>query len=1008
MNISGDKMTINIIITKYIDLLYKTFLDENIERCLSKAMYHFDMLSTIDGDCAVVYFQKLSEKNVALAVHVFCFYKRYTNQSTEKIKEVLVDQTSYQLQMLEKCEFVDLHRLRQEMMIAQRNNNAIDEGMLLLKNQQATELYRVADICFASLALNDSELIHGVFELIGNIIKDDDSCDLFVDRFLEQLNSTSEIDRGILAVRFLSNIYYRVKIFNDTFSLKMVLHFKLISTIVGKRYIGELIAFSKDLINHRDYRFLRHVIGCFSEVSLKVLGIDEKALARKIFEEYPSVISFMELYQGLRTVEDFNNCNSNVTESLNYWWGIVENDFKEIDKKLEDEYDFFKIYYYLRQIQNNPHTFLQFDNLEDKCVGDEYLKLINIAEQNATVAILHCCPENVETFIKWLGNWNFYKFDVKEIRFPWAGRDDNGKEYISILSKNYTPEKMVYIYMNSFLRSVVPINILLNKLYDISERQRDDYLMVRKLFSPYQMCAKLYMYNDNPSLEAVSFNEKGMNIYNFSDTVKSKLKDYYNKNKNNDSFAYIHFHIAAALVKKDFTPDIHLEYAEFLDQDVKELNDEAFNRCLDILNELSTRRKILKEDIVNFNTLPKFNMTPEKASAVGMSIIRVLINLTNNRERTNLLKQLKNNPYRCSNIARSLSFGTLKDNSQLRTFLNKVVKDNGFFEQKLFLYFNTALRLNISFETFIRKSEVLNGRLFLDKIFLSQELYCVGKVFKVIHNKDKKTVIIRPKNVMASRMVKHVLYTNDDLTENEFINYIVKYYDGEKGEFVVGEYKIRERRNSLYCDAVAKASKTTKLGEIDKYNLQQKMDSISIKRNRWKLATYEAEAIYLRKDNKNELYTFQSLIEKGSPWSFTLDQLPCYYANRKKYGFIDSMLIDLIRKFDVEFVVELYFNTSLRSFVSLDEMCCQLDNEGKLDSKAFAAISQYPIKLGYYLGHLRGYNVLFLRDLDELLADIENTDELYVVDRFDIKEKQVKLKVLDRIPLSDILDMPGC
>ena len=986
-------MNINDIIPKYVELLYKTFLHESIERCRSKATYQFDTINSYGEVYEIAYFRMLSEKNVALAVHIFSYYTKCTNISSTKIKEILAYQTVQQLLMLEKYEFIDLHQVKKELFLSQKENVAIDENLSNKRDLQIAKLNNLADICYASLVLNDSELIHSVFCLIGNIIKDDESCDKSVDRFIEQLNSTSELVRGSLAVRFLSLIYSVVKPINSEFSLKMILHFKLISTIVGKEYVSELIKLCEMLIHDREYRFLRHVIGCFSEVSLERLAIDERVLAKKLFNEYPTLISSQELFHGLRTVENFNTRAGNVNERLDYWWEIVEDSFKSTCREKEDVHKFLKKYYCLRRIQNNPQAFLQIKKIDDKCPNEIDFELIDVEEQKATIALILSCPENVETFLEWLGDWNYYKFNESERKFRWAASDNNGRTYISILLKHYTSDKTVYIYMNSFLRSVVPINILLHKLYDISDRQRDDHLMVKKIFSPYRMCAKIFMYGDKLSFESVSFTEKGMNIHNLSDTVLAKLKEYYDKNKNDSSFAYLHFHIAAALVNSDFTPDIHLEYEEFLDQDVRELNVEAFSKCIDLLSELATIHEIDNEKIAEFNKLPYFPTTPERAGIIGMSIIRVLNNLTNNKQRVIVLRQLKINPY-AYNRTKGLDYGNLRNNDLLKSFMRKVVKENSFFENKFYIYFNTALRLNINFHSFIAKSELLNGRFFLNKMFLYQNIYCIGRVFRIFLEGDKKTVIIRPRNVISSTQTKYVLYTNSTISFNDMLNFVINYYDDERKEFVIGEYKIIPRKNTFYFDATAKARITLNLNEIDRKNLQKKMDPYSVKQKSKILAIYEAEAIRLRKDDYTELSDYLALIKKGSPWKFSTEQLPCFFNSRKKCGFVDSMLVDIIRNYDADFVTDLYFNTSLRSLVSLDELCHILKSEGKLNKKVMNEISEYPLRLNFYIDHLRGYNVLFLRDLDELLTNNTLTDNLYVAYDYDKKNNRVKLKIL--------------
>lgn len=989
-------MNTNSIITKYINLLYKTFLNDSLERCLSKATYQFDVINSGDKNDVIQYFGMLSEKNIALAAHVFYYYTKYSDQSIVDIRENLVYQTGSQLISLRESNFVDLHQLKIDIRTAQKANVSIDEKLISLNDLQVEELHRLADICFASLVLNDYELMHSVFSLMGEKIKDDISCDKCIDRFSEHINSISEIDRGRLAVKFLSLIYYVVKPINNEFSLKIVLHFKLNSTIVGKEYINELSDLCKKLVINRDYRFLRHVVGCFSEVTLDSLGINEKTLIKRILDEYPSVISNDELYYGLRIAEDYNSQSRNVDERLDYWWSIVKDTLRYTDRTNGEEYKFFKTYYNLRRIQNNPECFSQVEKLDDIEHIKLELVLIDVLEQNATAMLILSCPEHVEAFIKWLGDWNYYKYNENGKRFLWAAQDDNGRNYISILTKHYKADALIYIYMNSFLRSAVPINILLNGLYDISEKQREDYLMVKKLFSPYRMCAKLRFINNKLLCESVSFNTKGkgMSIHNLTGTVRAKLKDYYINNRGDNSFVYIHFHIAAASVKDDFKPDIHLDYNEFLNQDISRLDEEAFNRCIEILKDLSTRQIVKKEDLNVIDDIPRFKISPKNHGILGMSIVGLLNNLNSNSQRVKAIKRIRINPY-AYNYPKNNNYGDLMDDELLKAFMRKVVEEDSSFEYKLYIYFNTVLRLNVPFDYFIRKAELLDGRFSLQKMFLNQGVYCFGIIDSISNNGDEKKATVRT-NVYLSGREKYILFTKDNIIVNDKIKFVIDYYDDEKREFVIGGYEIIKKKQADYFDIAAKARTTLRLTEIDKNILQKRMDFASVYRYRYTLAVYEAEAINLRKDDFGELVAYLSLIKKGSPWSFSKKRLPCIYENRDRCSFVDSMIIDIIRKYDMSLIVDLYFNTSLKSLISLDEMCGIFDNEGKLNAKTMSLISKFPLRLQFYMDHVRGSNIYISHYLDELLSDGKFIDGIYMVYEYDFRKKRVKLKRVER------------
>lgn len=978
------------VVAKYIKGLRKAYKTGGVEKCRLIASYQFDEIDNMDNGDIICYFNELCEISIALAAHMYEFYTGYSNKKSDIIRKTITRQVR-----------IGVEELRED----EAGNNDHTTPSTRNGGDTGNDIVSLSELCFASLIINDEALIDEVFSLIGLKYYNDLSIKWFLKDFSRQISSSGENKRGILTTKFLSLIYTKTRAINERTARRIVnLYPEYSALVVGCYYMDDLGCLLRNMIEASEYFYFRHVVRSFPELTTDKLGelkIDIKSLMYKIIHDYPSSIPFYVMVSGLKTILELLIKKEKELDGINLWWNTIEKIVSEYEEINETEREFLRLYYYLKCIESDPYSFeKQVNHMALKDPAEDELRpyydaigTIRYTQQIVTEMIITYCPQNTITFLKWLGNWNYYKFNENERRFAKADPNDNGDSLIDRLAETFTleQENLVFIYLNSSLRRTVQINTLLKKIYKLSTHQREDYLMVIDLFKPYRMLLRIKKSDMGFDYRPYQFKYDEIEIFRYTVMIRQKLEEYYEKNKNEKGIATVHFHVSAANVNTRFCPQIHLDYSEFLEEDLQNLNRKAIDRYLGILKDMETKQLKEPEGLEKIKNLPEIILKNADAMELGMAIVRYCCGLNNNADRSSFLKNLSGNPY-YSKRNRVFRFGYLRNNKALKDFLKLVACEEGSFADKLFIYLNTVLRMNMTFDEFMSECNITNGVITIDDAFVMNELFCSGTVKKIVKQRNRNKVYVMPDNIYIEDKhdLNYILYTDRELKTNDSISFIISHYNADTNEIILEGNTILLSRQMDYFNVIAKSSVTLELSDIDKSHFNATVDFQSLKKMAYRLADYQAKAIGLRKDNFDKLTEYLKLLQLGNPWKFSTEMLPVKFVRKDYDHSIDTILSDIVRKYDIEFVIKLYFNTSFKSFISLEEFLGYIKGAEKLDQKALSLIAFYPLKLWKKSDRIAGSNIYLINE-PILQTPYFSEDELYELQDYKVKRKQVIL-----------------
>ena len=1005
----------------------KTAKTEGILRCLAKAAFQFETVSESEA-LAGEYFRGLAGINIGLASHVYHRYASFAETGAESARGLLLSEVR---RLFSGFGGEEPFRLRKVLNEARQR---IQGGAAAARQDSAyLELLRkvetLADLCFSVLVLEDDELEKEIFGNVGFLIADNDSCNAFIDRVCLLINALDETARGKTAVRFLSYIKRFEWRANDPMVIRMAIRFNLYSTIIGKNHKEEADTFFRELVRRRSYRYFRHAERVFPGVSFDSIGTTAEEFVAKVIGEYPGEISAEELVDGLRVADSLIMRDGEDLQKLDYWWRLVSEaaggegnpdngptakaasaEGKPLRAGLSRaELNFFRVYYTLRGLE------IDRDGVQSAEFGGSLPETVDIRtldglEQRVTSRIIEDCPEKAKSFLEALGEWNYFRFNETETVFKVSVPDDGAAGYLTILSRCCTAEEMVAVYMNSFLRSAVPVNVLLGLIYKYSPNQRSDVLMVKRLFDPYRMVGRIISFRDRIYVEAVSFNTGGkkLRVFRMNDTVRMELEKYYRRNSREKSNVYIHFKITAAMVDEFFDPQVWLDYSEFIPTEMKKLNNSVLESFISALRKVSRSAFADEESLDTLKNTPFIPVSQVIASDIGLEVIRCLDSLPDNRERVELLRGIRCNHYICWR-SEKVNYGDLGDKPSLRGFLRDVTMDRGSFEDKFYLYCNTALRANIYFDFFLSRCGFPDRDVPLAECFRSTGIWFRGRTAPSASEEKAggsapqdtgEGYVLIPQSVFMApyHHRKNEYFVETDgvrLDPGTQIRFIIDRLDVKAHRFVIREYEPVQRNNTLFFEGMSKARATISLEGRDLYCLTQKMNPKMLSKNRWKLAVYELEALRLRKDDPEELSRFMELIKEANPWTFSGENLPCVFNlfRGENTDFVEPMVNDFIRDYGGEKTIDLYFNTSLRSVMPLEDFIRTLQNAGTPGAEIWKKLADYPFRFTRWENLFTG-NVWLRKNPGDCLGGDPEKGR-YIACGYDARKNQVQFSLKD-------------
>lgn len=238
----------------------------------------------------------------------------------------------------------------------------------------------------------------------------------------------------------------------------------------------------------------------YSDGSLRIMYLLRKLFPQKAYaafgiyyNDFCSRLSNVhndELFRGVLVSEKIfyeeksTNSISDWQESIN---GICNNIsfWNETIRRAIDVYVFSKLI--IQGDYTRLYTYKENDNVDDDS-EIVYSTKINENIQEAMYSLMKKAPQLLKTYIAFLEKYNWFKYDWDKHQVDKHQKISVPEhiELISQMAKVIPDKELVYIYMNTYLRSVVPLHSFINCLAtNYPELIEDEYCNVTTLFGDY-------------------------------------------------------------------------------------------------------------------------------------------------------------------------------------------------------------------------------------------------------------------------------------------------------------------------------------------------------------------------------------------------------------------------------------------------------------------------------------------------------------------------------------------
>lgn len=963
------------VLTKYVKLL----VESDSADLISYSNLQYSYLKT-DEDF-YNYFSLLSKSNIFYAAIVLFYFKKRHRLANEKVESLIMNRISARCSLLQG-DSINL-----------RSTNTLTSDQI---NSMISDINSIAELCVADLIINDNEQIHqDVFlKTVKRIKSREDSYGLFLSRCSELLSLMENQSRCIYVIRLIGEMR---RFFNDENNRVLHLIIKVLSNW-PLRFYGDnsspIITFIIELFNIGNPHILQVLLELFPQIDFDLLSTDVGSLLRMTtrFQD-PNRIE-MDLIKLLHCAVILNNRNKN---------GLLEEEFKDLvysefasflsnNPPFKDTVDLFFICNGIKEKPQEVNNYL----VNVPVSKGIYRNALMMVEQNAFAALVRDNPRNVVLFLRKLGDANAFRLNYPvrnmsvnyNIRRPEITKnEDLYRSQLERLSIYCGIDDLVYIYFNSSIRTLLPIEELLRKVYDHSHKKADNYMKVSKTFSEYVIEGKIATDRfKKPYFTTEQFATRSRYLavigYNqFTPNVVRKLKS--------QDEGRIRFLVDSVNIASEFNPQIKI----LISGENKPLDKkETINYYVNYLKSLADRRDFTDEDIAVLRNIPKVLSMNSDYVRLGMGILKCCYSFDDNRKSVRFLESVANNPYKSTeyfNQSLPMKIRLDREDYQLcLDFVKRVSNGNGFFEDKLYLYFNTILKTVYYFDSFVVR--VAEKREFVDlqMLYNSYGIRVHGKV-KALADSN---IIISPYAMDLSYEWKVVAPKREldanSITKSDQVSFVLNSAHFNRRIILVEDLEKRSFRNTAFCASMNKAKLTLDLDRYDLHNLLCRPSGLTMKEMN-DLAINELLAIKLRMSPKETLEDFLKYIEESNPWTFSNEIIPCIVLRNRYIRYsIESTINDLIDIFPLEFAINVYFNTSIKSTISVDHFARLLIAKYKDSKRVISLFSKYNISIVNSNSRLGKSSNLYIREEHFSSCDVG----VYIIEGYDKQTKLLRLR----------------
>lgn len=957
-------------ITRFVNRI----ISKEPEEAIRYSLLQYEVLCDNDGSFDD-YFRQLSSDNFIYAAFIYHCFKQENNFKSSSVEDILLSRLK---------EFSNQH-----------GGSTIDVNQGVEsrddRNNLITEIKKISEICIMSIILSDNHsLMDYVFQNNVNRLKrTEENYRVFLSHFTELTELLENNSKCFCAVTLLSKLAEFYDNENHTFLLMVI---RLLAR-KPLQYDGQknssVLECIREIYRMNNPFVLRQMLLLFPDIDFKTFSTDINA--------------FLRLY---KTCSSHNNFECNIIQlimcaKILYVRSDIETQSDVFIRIVNEEYNdllanncplkhTIETYFICDNIIENP---LDFDKLlsEPIVFDDVSSKALEVVEQAAFLSLVKKNPERVLLYLKRLNTANAFRLNAAELN-----KDISNvvvyKSQLKKLSSYYVEKDLAYIYLNSHLRFFLSIEELFKLFYEKAEVKRDDFMTVTRTFDDYLIDGHASLVNSKFVVRTNQFCTKYPNlaITGYKDIPENEVKRIIEEKE-----GYVQLKIRGYTLRSKFSPQIAVimpgENRNII-LDIPKLID-SYNNTL---RQIAIRGEYTEEDIKALSNMMRFNRYSD-SKKLGLQIVYCCCAFNDNAKSISFLSSLHYYPFK---MPETSSLPLIEDayfnkiTLACKRLAESVTLNAGSVEDKLFIYFNTLLKLAYPFTDFlfgiVSDSKHVNYCSFSERINYPMD----GRITFIKDN----AVLLRPRTFLEKgdwKVICSDLPNIQEFKAADAVTFRLSMIDHTTKRIYVKDLEKIQPKGTRFCEAMEKASLTTELNDFDLTNLGLKPIGLE-KQDYKRLAQNEIKAINHRINDRQALDVFLSKIEYANPWTDYNMKIPCILGKDEVNAYeLLSTINDLISSYPVDFAIEVYFKTSLRSAFTLDGFVKKLLKKHKDNSLIFSAISHYNV---YIKSTVNGKEA-FEDSFNNVLWDYHHfsyTDSgKYVITGFNWKTKRV---ILEKLP----------
>lgn len=830
-------------------------------------------------------------------------------------------------------------------------------------------------LCAAALVLEDRELLYAALELFKRLGTMEESADFSRRIFGLLRHAPSELSCQVRLYRA----------FYDCLSIEWnqrIAYTQGVEVLVPEALPEELRALVLQAVDDGQLRYADLVLKLFLPVHLSQLGMTGEAFMEKVFCTDNDTLFRGILFAEKMILQDAPS----FLEGVEQWRAALLAKCREGNRAWQGVKEWFDMYYLCRRITACPQEAGAF--LEAyapmKPYAAQYQKT-NSVQQEAFEALFLMKDKSILRLLAVLGENNVFRFQSEEEYFPHFEKNPSYSltaAVRSLLEQGLTPKEMMYVYMNTHLRSCYYISAFLRLVFADGEglEIRGTEASVQGYFAPYRLTGRVEKW------------EKGYGFSSQNICMGSRLIlfpiDWQRENgefcrRMREEGTTLSFHVTRMNMNSYSLrgiPDGSPAGGEAGD------DGEIFDRLCRELEEIGRTAELTTEQNGRISRMAvSGELNEEQRLRLGRRILDGCAALKEKPKQlryfVNMLNHMGNgrmNPWR-HQVSRKENGWQPQEAEMVEAARDcfKSLKASPLSPEELFfVYINTPLKYCVSFSTLVESRCPETGVVNLDPMLSGWGRYFFsGRILSVQPDRRPGSgawfVSVLPDEFYRGpkgRWDTFYLKTEeaDGYVEGLGCQFeISAYHAGRKSFFVKNIIHKQDLRScaprQIFLAAMNRAAYTERLSFQDMGDLNVQVENLN-SRDAGKLVLPMINALKKRAYSITAVNKYLTAIERSNPWRFGEGPIP----DRQSWPEViqgenireacQRLLSELAGRNELRAVLRTYFNTVIKSYVGLDTALSECRNAGRELSSLPLWMKEYPLTVEEKEGRLRPVN----------------------------------------------------